>query len=148
MERTALLIYRAVMPRPVHFEIHATDPAAVRAFYESVLGWRFQQWGENPYWIIITGDGDPMAGVPHSQPGVNGGLMPRRGEAPTEGQAVNAFVMTVEVPDCDGYVERALTAGGSVALPAQDMPGVGRLAYITDPDGNLLGLLQGEAAAT
>ncbi len=136
------------MPRPVHFEIHATDPAAVRAFYESVLGWRFQQWGEMPYWIVITGDGDPMAGVPHSQPGVDGGLLPRSGQAPLEGRAVNAFVMTVEVADCDGYVERVLTAGGSVALAAQDMPGVGRLAYVKDPDGNLFGLLQGEAAAT
>ncbi len=58
------------MPRPVHFEIHATDPAAARAFYEGVFGWRFQQWGDNPYWVVITGDGDPMAGTPHSQPGV------------------------------------------------------------------------------
>ena len=148
MERTALLIYRDGMPRPVHFEIHATDPAVVRAFYEAVLGWRFQQWGENPYWVVFTGDGDPMAGVPHTQPGVDGGLLPRRGPAPTEGQAVNAFVMTVEVPDCDGYVERVLSAGGSVALAAQDMSGVGRLAYVKDPDGNLFGLLQGEPAAT
>jgi len=135
------------MLRPVHFEIHATDPAAVRAFYETVLGWRFQQWGEIPYWIVSTGDGDPMAGKPHSDPGVDGGLLPRRGDAPLDGAAVNAFVMTVEVPDCDAYVGRAISAGGSVALPADDMPGVGRLAYIKDPDGNLLGLLQPEAAA-
>jgi len=140
------MIYRAGMLRPVHFEIHATDPSAVRAFYETVFEWRFQQWGDNPYWIVITGDGDPMAGKPHSDPGVDGGLLPRRGESPLDGAAVNAFVMTVEVPDCDGYVERALGAGGSVALPADDMPGVGRLAYIKDPDGNLLGLLQSAAA--
>jgi predicted enzyme related to lactoylglutathione lyase len=135
------------MPRPVHFEIHASDPAAVRAFYEQVLGWRFQQWAENPYWIVVTGDGDPMAGTPHSQPGVDGGLLPRRGDAPRDSQPVNAFVMTVEVPDCDGYVERVLAAGGSVALPAEDMAGIGRLAYVKDPDGNIFGMLQGEAAA-
>jgi predicted enzyme related to lactoylglutathione lyase len=29
-------------------------------------------------------------------------------------------------------------------LPASDMPGVGRLAYIKDPDGNILGMLQAE----
>jgi predicted enzyme related to lactoylglutathione lyase len=133
------------MPRPVHFEIHATDPATVQAFYEQVLGWRFQQWGDNPYWLVITGDGDPMTGIPHTEPGVDGGLLPRRGGAPSDAQPVNAFVMTVEVPDCDGYVERVVTAGGSVALPAADMPGVGRLAYVKDPDGNLFGMLQGEA---
>lgn len=134
------------MPRPVHFEIHATDPATVRVFYEQVLGWRFQQWGENPYWLVNTGDGDPMTGKPHSEPGVDGGLLPRRGDAPSDGQPVNAFVMTVEVPDCDAYVERAVAAGGSIALPAADMQGIGRLAYVKDPDGNLLGMLQGEAA--
>jgi predicted enzyme related to lactoylglutathione lyase len=126
----------------VHFEIHASDPAAVRAFYETLLGWRFQQWGDNPYWIVITGDGDPMAGPPHSSPGIDGGLLPRRGAAPGLGQPVNAFVVTVEVPDCDAKVEQAIAAGGSVALPAEDMPGIGRLAYVHDPDGNLIGLLQ------
>jgi uncharacterized protein len=134
------------MLRPVHFEIHASDPAAVRAFYEAMFGWRFQQWGDNPYWIVITGDGDPMAGTPHSTPGVDGGLLPRQGEAPGEAQPVNGFVMTIEVPDCDAYVDRAVTAGGSIALPADDMPGVGRLAYVKDPDGNLFGMLQGETA--
>ena len=140
------------MPRPVHFEIHASDPAAVRAFYESVFGWQFQQWGDNPYWIVITGDGDPMSGKPHTQPGIDGGLLPRRGDPPSDGQPVGSFVVTVEVPDCDAYVERAVSAGGSVALPAEDMAGVGRVAYVKDPDGNLFGLFQaapeGDAAAT
>ena len=134
------------MLRPVHFEIHASDPVTVRTFYEGLFGWRFQQWDDNPYWLIITGDGDPMAGKPHSEPGVDGGLLPRRGDAPTEGQPVNGYVMTIEVPDCDAYVARAVEAGGSVAMAAEDMPGVGRLAYLKDPDGNLFGLLQGEAA--
>ncbi len=52
--------------------------------------------------------------------------------------------MTVEVPDCDLYVQRALAAGGSISLPASDMVGVGRLAYVKDPDGNILGMLQAE----
>jgi hypothetical protein len=112
-----------------------------------VFGWRFQQWGDNPYWIVITGDGDPMSGKPHSAPGVDGGMLPRRGGPPEEGQPVNSFVMTLQVPDCDEYVEKVLAAGGSVALPAEDMPGVGRLAYVKDPDGNILGLIKDEMAA-
>jgi predicted enzyme related to lactoylglutathione lyase len=134
------------MPRPVHVEIQASDPDAVRTFYESVFGWRFQQWGDVPYWLVITGDGDPLAGQAHSRPGVDGGLLPRRGERPQDGQPVNAFVMTVDVPDCDAYVARAAAAGGSLAVPAADLPGVGRPAYVQDPDGNLFGLLQFEAA--
>jgi predicted enzyme related to lactoylglutathione lyase len=132
------------MPRPVHFEIHASDPATSRTFYENVFGWRFQQWGDNPYWVVVTGDGDPMSGKPSAQPGVDGGMLPRRGDPPVDGAPVNAFVMTIDVPDCDAFVEKALAAGGSIALPADDMPGVGRLAYVKDPDGNILGMLQGE----
>jgi predicted enzyme related to lactoylglutathione lyase len=130
------------MPRPVHFEIHASDPAASKAFYETLFGWRLDKWGDAPYWIVITGDGDPMAGKPHSTPGIDGGLMPRQGGPPSEGQPVNSFVVTLDVPDCDGYVERVVAAGGSVALAAQDMAGVGRVAYVKDPDGNLFGLFQ------
>jgi predicted enzyme related to lactoylglutathione lyase len=135
------------MPRPVHFEIHASDPDTVRAFYESVFGWRFERWGDAPYWIVITGDGDPMAGKPHSQPGIDGGLLQREGDPPAQQQPVGSFVVTVDVPDCDGYVSRVEAAGGSVALPAQDMAGVGRVAYVKDPDGNLLGLFQPEEPA-
>ena len=135
------------MPRPVHFEIHASDPDSVRAFYESVFGWRFERWGDAPYWIAVTGDGDPMAGQPHTQPGIDGGLLQREGDPPTQDQPVGSFVVTLDVPDCDGYVDRVVSAGGSVALAAQDMQGVGRVAYVKDPDGNLLGLFQPEGPA-
>lgn len=135
------------MPRPVHFEIHASDPAAARAFYESVFGWRLEQWGDNPYWMVTTGDGDPMSGKPHSTPGIDGGMLPRRGDQPSDNQPVNAFVVTMDVPDCDAYVERVVSAGGTVALPAEDMAGVGRVAYVKDTDGNLFGLFQPQAPA-
>lgn len=135
------------MPRPVHFEIHASDPTASRAFYEGVFGWRFQQWGDLPYWVVSTGDGPAMSGEPQSQPGIDGGLLQRRGDAPVEGQAVNAFVVTVDVPDCAASVDRALAAGGSLALPRAAMAGVGWLAYVKDPDGNLFGLMQADPAA-
>jgi uncharacterized protein len=135
------------MPRPVHLEIHASDPDVVRTFYETLFGWRFQQWEDNPYWLITTGDGDPMAGKPHSEPGIDGGLVPRRGGPPEEGQPVNAFVITVDVPDCQDYVDRAVAAGGTVALPRAATPGLGWLAYVKDPDGNIFGLFQADPAA-
>ncbi len=33
------------MGRVVHFEIHATDPQALMAFYAELLGWKIQQVG-------------------------------------------------------------------------------------------------------
>src|SRR4051794_25991230 len=82
------------MARVVHFEIHAENPDRAVVFYSALLGWRFQKWdGPMPYWMIFTGE--------NSEPGINGGLLPRRGPAPAEGQAVNAYVCTVGVENLD-----------------------------------------------
>ena len=127
------------MARPVHFEIHAGDPERARRFYETVMGWTIEQWGDQPYWIVTTGKPD--------DPGINGGLLPRQGPAPEAGAPVNAFVLTHEVEDIDAVLTAALDNGATVALPKDAMPGVGLIAYIHDPEGNLLGLLQPERPA-
>jgi uncharacterized protein len=61
---------------------------------------------------------------------------------------VNAFACTVDVPDVDGVLARSGELGGSVAVPRMPVPGIGWLAYIKDPDGNILGILQSDPAAT
>lgn len=128
------------MSRPVHFEIHAVDPERMAAFYSELFGWTIQNWGgPMEYWMITTG--------PEGEVGINGGLMRRMGAAPVEGAAVNAFVCTVGVEDCDAMVAKALSLGGTVAMPKGPIPGMGWLAYIKDLDGNILGLMQSDAAA-
>jgi uncharacterized protein len=79
------------MPRPVHFEIHAENPERAMTFYRTLLGWKFEQWGKEPYWLITTGE--------KGTPGIDGGLQPRRGAGPVDMQAVNSFICTVDVPD-------------------------------------------------
>lgn len=127
------------MPRVVHFEIHGSDPERLARFYTDLFGWTMNRWGEMPYWLVATG--------PEGEPGIDGGLVPRRGAPPAEGQPVNAFVCTVAVEALDPTVERAIGLGGTVALPKMPVPGVGWLAYIKDPDGNILGLMQSDPAA-
>jgi predicted enzyme related to lactoylglutathione lyase len=127
------------MGRPVHFEIHATDPEASRDFYEQVFGWAFQKWGDQPYWMIFTGE--------DGAPGINGGLVPRQGGAPATGAPVNGFVVTVDVDDLDATLEAALKIGGEIRLPRMPVPGVGWLAYLADPDGNLFGVMQADESA-
>jgi uncharacterized protein len=127
------------MARPVHFEIHTADPEQAQRFYRALFAWEFHRWGGPvDYWLVTTGPAD--------QPGINGGMVRRRGPAPAEGQAVNAFVCTVDVPDLDGTLAALPQAGGSIALPKMPVPGVGWLAYIKDPDGNILGVLQADSA--
>ncbi len=44
------------MSRVVHFEIHATDPERLVAFYTDLFGWTIQKWdGPMDYWLIHTG---------------------------------------------------------------------------------------------
>lgn len=127
----------------VHFEIHAADPPQLVEFYSSLLGWTFEQFGEMPYWAINTGDGsvtnDATGGVKGF--GINGGLTQRRGPRPEPGAPINGCNVVVAVYDVDETFARGIQLGGSEALAPDDMPGVGRLAYLLDPDGNVFGLI-------
>ena len=127
------------MGRVVHFEIHASQPQVLIDFYSSLFGWSFTKWEHGEYWLIGTG--------PDEQPGINGGLVPRRGAAPAEGQPVNSYVCTADVASVDESVGKATSLGGSIAVPKMPIPGVGWLAYVKDPDGNLLGLMQSDSSA-
>ncbi len=128
------------MNRVVHFEIHAKDLDGMQKFYNEVFAWKITDMGEQMgnYRIIVTGEDTPGA----KWPGINGGLTPRRGDLPTEGQPVNAFVCTISVEDVDAMVQKVKTAGGTIALEKMDVPGVGMLAYCKDIEGNIFGLLQ------
>jgi len=127
------------MPRPIHFEIHAAEPQRAIAFYTTLFGWKFEQWAGQPYWLVSTGD--------KSAPGIDGGLLPRRGPAPAEMAAVNAFVCTIDVPDVDAASARVVDLGGTIALPKMPIPTVGWLAYGKDTEGNLFGMMTMDANA-
>src|SRR5690349_4608942 len=98
------------MPRPIHFEIQADNPERAIAFYKSLFGWQFNRWGEEKYWLVTTGD--------KSQPGIDGGLMPRpQPGAPQNMAPVNAYVCTTGVDDIDAYAQKATQAGGTIVVP-------------------------------
>jgi predicted enzyme related to lactoylglutathione lyase len=123
----------------VHFEIHGSDPEQLVDFYSQLLGWSFQRFGEMPYWAIDTGEGAIDLGAPGT--GINGGLTQRQGPRPEPGAPVAGANIVVGVEDVDGLFAKGLELGGSEALAPADMPGVGRLAYLLDPDGNVFGLI-------
>jgi len=126
------------MPRVVHFEIHAADPERAVNFYQTLFAWTFQKWeGPMDYWLIVTG--------PDDQRGINGGLVRRQGEI--DGQAVIAYVCTVDVEDVDASVQAATDNGGQIALPKMPIPGVGWLAYCKDTEGNIFGVMQNDPNA-
>ena len=91
------------MPRVIHFEIHAENPERAIKFYGDVLGWTFNKWdGPMPYWLVLTGQ--------DSQPGINGGLMPRRGTI--DGEAVIAYVCKDTEGNIFGMMQADTTVTG------------------------------------
>ncbi len=126
------------MPRVVHFEIHAGDPQRAVNFYQKVFAWKFQKWeGPMEYWLVTTG--------PDDQPGINGGLLQRRGEI--DGEAVIAYVCTVDVASVDDSTVTVQANGGQVVVPKMPIPGLGWLVYCKDTEGNIFGMMQSDPKA-
>jgi predicted enzyme related to lactoylglutathione lyase len=128
----------ASMNRPIHFEIHTDNPERAIAFYSECFGWSFQKWEGGPeYWMVVTGSDD--------QPGINGGLLPRR--EPPSGNSIFAYICTIQVEDIDAKSARLLAHGATVALPKMPIPGMGWLAYFKDTEENVFGIMQEDPSA-
>ncbi|NIR45366.1 MAG: VOC family protein [Gemmatimonadetes bacterium] len=120
------------MPRVIHFEIPADDPARARKFYEGVFGWSFQKWeGPSDYWLVRTGE--------EAEPGIDGGLAPRQGPGGT--------VNVVDVESVDATSRAVEKAGGQTVVPKMAVPGIGWVAYYQDTEGNTIGVLESDASA-
>ena len=114
------------MPRVVHFEIHADDPQRAANFYQGVFGWDIKKWeGPEDYWLVTTGKAP--------EPGIDGAILKRMG--PINGDAVIAYVCTVDVPSVDDAIAKITSHGGTIVLPKMPVPGVGWLVYAKDTEG-------------
>jgi hypothetical protein len=115
-----------------HIAINADDVGRAKAFYEAVFGWTFQAWGPPDYYQVRN------AGE-----GLIGALQRRRELRP--GAQMLGFEVTLAVDDVDATLAAAAERGGKVIRPAFYLEGVGRLAYIEDTEGNLVGVMQYDA---
>ena len=123
------------MSRVVHFEIHADDVARARAFYETVFGWSVEDWSEYagmPYLGVTTGAEDQL--------GINGAIMQRMVPGGGAGAPVNGAVLTIGVGNFDETAHAIEGAGGTVALPKYDLPGMEWQGYFIDTEGNVFGI--------
>jgi predicted enzyme related to lactoylglutathione lyase len=123
------------MGRVIHFEIHAEDPERAIEFYSTVFGWQIARWeGPVDYWLVTSG--------PEEEPGVNGAIIRRMDGSPGDADSVNAFVNTISVDSIDD-TERAIpAAGGEQVVPRQEFPGVGKVSYFRDTEGNVFGAME------
>lgn len=118
----------------IWYELMTPDPQASRTFYEAVVGWTIDADsaipGPTEYRIVHADDGD-VAGVLTLTPDM------------LASGASAGWMGYVGVDDVDATVEQLKAAGGSVHLPPQDVPDVGRFAMVGDPQGVVFYVMRG-----
>lgn len=114
----------------IWYELLTTDADAAQRFYGAVVGWKASDSGQPgmDYRILDAGDGQA------------GGLMQINDQMPG---AKPVWLGYVAVPDVDAAVTDWTAAGGSVQMPMMDIPNVGRMAMLADPDGVPLYVMRG-----
>ncbi len=107
-------------------ELHIGDPTAAKAFYRGLFGWRSEDLRVPgmTYTVLSTAEGDDQ------QQAAFGGVVPLRDDSETP-----RWIPYFDVEDVDTVVRTTQGAGGSVLMPASDVPDVGRMAWLADSFG-------------
>ncbi len=100
-----------------------TDLARAKPVYEALLGIAPQ--ADAPYYVGFDAAGQHIGLVPAGGP-----------------QAMSSPVAYWHVPDIEAKLAEVTAAGATLKDPVRDVGGGRLVATVTDPDGNVLGLLQ------
>ena len=110
-------------------ELMTRDVEGAKKFYADTLGWNYDGMpmpgGGGTYWLA-TMDGEPVCGVFDIS-------------APEFGQVPESWMSYIAVDDVDARVAKAVKAGAKLMKPLFDVPGVGRIAILMQPDGAGIG---------
>jgi predicted enzyme related to lactoylglutathione lyase len=110
-----------LLGRPLWYELMTTDVPAAERFYRNVIGWTSAPFegSTQPYTVFNRGD----VGV--------AGLM----EKPAEVNAPPFWAMYIGVPKFEDAAAHLARLGGRECSPVIDVPNVGRMQMVTDPQG-------------
>lgn len=105
------------------------DSAAAMKFYSETIGWTI---GDLP-----MQDGSSFPAIMIGEDAI-GGFSPMP-------QENGSWLIYVTVEDVDACVEKVKKAGGTIVSDPMDMPGVGRMSTIADPQGAKIALITYES---
>ncbi len=110
--------------RFIWYELMTTDADAAAAFYGAVVGWRATDSGQAPKdYRLLSIAGENVGGMLQLSPEMRAG-----GASP-------GWLGYVCVDDVDAAVASITKARGRPIMPAMEVPGVGRMAMVADPQG-------------
>lgn len=109
------------------YDLNTTDVAGAKAFYTQVVGWTVTPFDEK--YEMFTADA-PI-----------GGVAALNADAKAMG-APPHWLAYVGVENVDATVAQAQSLGAKAYLAGYDIPNVGRIAVLADPDGAVFGIFQ------
>jgi predicted enzyme related to lactoylglutathione lyase len=111
-----------VLGRPLWYELMTTDMKAAEAFYRTVVGWSSMPFdgAPEPYTMFARSGEVPVAGLMTT---------------PKEVEAPPFWAMYVGVPRLEDAAAHIARLGGRECSPVIDVPNIGRMQMMTDPQG-------------
>jgi len=109
-------------------ELTTTDPEAAGRFYGALFGWTIRDvdMGTGPYHLASVGD---------TQVGGIMGLPPGAGPMPP------AWGCYITVKSVEDTMAQCAALGGKTLMPPMNVPGVGRMAVLQDPQGAVFSVM-------
>ena len=111
-----------LLGRPLWYELMTTDPKAAEQFYDRVVGWTSAPFtaSPQPYTVFNRSGGTPVAGVMATPEGM---------------KAPPFWAMYVGAAKLEETAAKIKRLGGSECSPVIDVPTVGRMQMMLDPQG-------------
>ena len=116
----------------VHVELNTPDPEKAKTFYSKLFRWQLEDT-PNPgvpdgsYTMVKVGEG------------TGGGIMKQIPGGPS------GWLAYVLVDDIHATTQKAKSLGAEIMKDVTDVMGMGRLSFIKDPIGAILGLWQAKS---
>ncbi|MFO1376812.1 MAG: hypothetical protein U1F14_07405 [Steroidobacteraceae bacterium] len=121
--------------KPTYFDLTVPDVARAKAFFEEVLGWRFQKF-DMPYEYYRIQAG------PANEPGIDGGIGAVKDAPLSEGRPLTQ--VTIPVTSLTETLSRVVASGGSIVEDRMPIPGIGWYATCAEPGGLKFGLIEAD----
>jgi predicted enzyme related to lactoylglutathione lyase len=117
----------------VHFEVIGKDGEKLQSYYSELFGWDVDAGNEMKYGIVKGEDN------PSSMGSIGGGIA--AGPDGYEGHVT----FYIAVPDVEAALQKAESLGGTRIMGPETIMGEMVLGQLKDPEGNLIGLVQGSS---
>jgi uncharacterized protein len=114
-----------------HVEWPSTNFERTKSFYTTLFEWKFSSFGED--YLMFETEGSNIGGGFWKETEVKPGAAP---------------MVYVQVPELEPYLKQVVELGGTVEKlhggdsEIQEIPGIGWMSILNDPDGNRVGLFK------